>query len=252
MPRLSYESDSELEREFELELQDRSEQDEGEIEEQFEVLGPATARESNEPEERFAERFFELSQREFESEADVDDAVNRLLGEMEREFFFKGLMKKVKGAGKKLLSKGISHLGKQLGSKFPAIQAITQLARGNLKGALGGLAKTALTAGLAAVPGGAVALPALKALGFESGMDDPDAQREAWGRYVTLVREAYDDLATNLSSEADDPVEASRLASASFRAALSRTQGRGGAGGTPGGVRRIRLRAGERLLIEVG
>ena len=55
----------------------------------------------------YAERFYELSEREYESELEVDEEVNGLLNEMERDFFFGGLKKRLKKAGKGLLKKGL-------------------------------------------------------------------------------------------------------------------------------------------------
>lgn len=242
MPR-RFESDSDLDRELELEFADEEVETDGNEETEFEVL--------DEPEREgsagdFAERLYELSLRELESETAMDEVLNPILNEMEREYFFKGLTRRLKSAGKRLLKRGISSLSKYVKGKLPAVAAITQLARGNLKGVLGSLAKAALRAGLSAVPGGAIAAPALQALGFEAGGSED--QRVFWNNYVSLAREAYDTLAANLNEQAEDHEEAQRLASASYRSAFQRV-----ARGSPssGGVRRIQVRRGEKILIEV-
>jgi len=221
---------SELEKEFELEMEEEPEEKEleeepvgeKELEQEFEEMAEFEEEEPQEEleevEEKFpgyAERFYELSTREFESEAEVDDAVNTLLNEMERDFFFKGLWKKVKKAGKGLLKKGLQ-LAKGLPA-FQAIKGITSLARGDLKGLLGSLAKAGLGA---VVPGGAAVLPALKTLGFEAS-EDPEANREAWGKFVNVSERAFESLAENLNYEADNPLAASQLANDAFRKALS-------------------------------
>ena len=63
-----------------------------------------------------------------------------------------------------LVSKGLSFAQR----RFPALKAITQLARGNLKGVLLPLAKTAFGT---VVPGGPAALGVLQGLGFETAED---------------------------------------------------------------------------------
>lgn len=248
VPINSLAGDSDLEREFELETTEEDE--EGamtELEEPFEALEDLPRehdeREAGEPGD-FVERFLELASHEYESESEVDAAVNGVLHDIEREYFFKGLTKRLGGLGKKFLAQGLRTVGQVAGKNFPAVQALTQLARGNLRGMLAPLAKSALTA---AVPGLGAAMPVLGALGFEAG-EEPALQREAWQNYVTLAREAYEDLASNLSPDAQDPLGANRLAGAAMRNALSRTP-RGG--GSRGGVRRIQVRRGERLVIEV-
>jgi hypothetical protein len=256
---------SDMEREFELDM------DEGEVtsagdelpgeleslagfeldepEQEFEVL--------DEPQQElevsldggggdFAERFYELSTRQYESGPEIDQEIDARLDELEREYFFKGLGARLKRAGKGLLQKGLKYAAGQ----FPALQAlqgITQLTRGNLKGLLASLAKTGLAA---AVPGGAAALPALKALGFET-TEDPQTNREAWNNYVEVAREAFDHLAQNLHERADDPLEASRLATTAFHHGLKRVRARGNRR-PAGSARVIRLRPGQRIVIVGG
>ncbi|MBI4523814.1 MAG: hypothetical protein HY695_08395 [Deltaproteobacteria bacterium] len=220
---------SELERELELEMEgDEGSAEEAELEqeldEEWEAEGPEEEFEDVEGESAgdFAERFYELSQREFESESEVDSSLNELFTEMERDLFWgkirKGFQRlKRKGLGR-LLQKGL----KLAAGRFPHIkvlQGLTDLSKGNLTGMLKSAAKVAL----AAHPAGAVALPALKALGFEQA-EEPERNREAWDNYVELAREAYDHLAENLTENADNPLEASRLAANAFQTALKKVQ----------------------------
>jgi hypothetical protein len=242
-----------LEREFELAMEDEPEEYEESADDMEDVEEPSASEladedseDDAEPPSRYAERFYEMSLREFESESEVDDAIDGLLSEMERDYFLKGLWKKIKKGGKWLLKKGVK-LAKGL-PVFQAVKGITQLARGNLKGLLGSLAKAGLGAAVSAIPGGAAVLPALKAIGFES-TDDPEANRPAWNNYVAVCREAYDYLARNLHERADDPVEASRLAASAFRSGLDRVQSRT-SGASRRGYRVIRVRAGEKILIQ--
>lgn len=263
MPRNNDTDMSELEREFELEMdgdEGESEQDE-ELESDWEAQSDDEADEEadeeweSEPTEAggYANRFYELSQREFESESELDDAVRGLVNEMERDFFFKGIWRKVKKAGQRFLKKGLGQLAGRL-PIFKGLKAITQLARGNLKGALGSLAKSGLTAALSAHPAGAAILPALKGLGFEAA-ESPERNREAWENYVGVAREAFNHLAENLDERAADPLEASRLASNAFQTAVQKARARVRSGGGRGPGRRgrtltIRVRSGERIIIE--
>jgi hypothetical protein len=235
MARYSNESDlSELEQEFELEMDNLEFEGERNMDEELgdeEFEGTGDYEEDlqrefeggDEENTDYAERFYELSQMEHESESDLDREVHQLLNEMEQEYFsFGGLGKLAKKGWSYAKKKGIEYAKK----RFPALQAITQLTRGNLKGLLASLAKTAL----AASPAGAVALPALSALGFESG-EDSGANREAWDNYVGVCKEAFENLAENLNERADEPLEASRLATKAFQTALTRPRGRFQPGG---------------------
>ena len=264
---------SELEREFELEMEgDPDGAQESEFEDtleteyadefESELYGEA---ESADASQSFAERFYELSQRGYESEFEMEGDVSQLVNEMEQEFFFGGLKKRLRKAARGLIRKGL----KFAAGKIPALQALqglTQLSRGNLKGMLGSLAKAGLAS---AIPGGAVALPALKAIGFEAS-EDPAANREAWRNYAEVAREAFEHLGDSLHENADQPMEASRLATTAFQTALRNVQSQvgslvpgGGLGSgrqvsganvaygrpAPGRVPVIRLRRGEQVII---
>ena len=254
---------SQLEREFELEMEEDAEletiDDEFEtLPEESESLDDSELDDDTRDSTDYANRFYELSQREFESESEVDGAVSEILNEMEQEFFFGKLRRgwdrfKKKGIGK-LVNKAVKYAG----SKIPAIQAlkgVTQLARGDLKGLVGSLAKAGLGA---AIPGGAVALDAVKHLGFESEVAEDN--RPAWESIVDVTRDAYEHLANNITEHADQPLEASRLATDAFRTALQNQQAGGaartgrqgtgtGTGRSGGRKRRIRLKRGDVLIV---
>jgi cell division protein FtsL len=202
---------SDIEKEFEEDLKEgeRRQPEEAELEGEFdeELEGEEW------PEEKkldpFAEKFYELSSKKFKTENELDTAVNGILNEIERDYFFKGLLKKTGKSGRALLKKGL-RMFKGV-SAFQAAEGITQLVRGNLKGTLGTLAKSGLK-----VRAGAAALPVLSTLGFESG----ETNRDAWQNFVDLCKESFDYLASNLNENADDPIKASKLASEAFSDAL--------------------------------
>ena len=68
---------------------------------------------------------------------------------------------------------------------------------------------------------GASNLPVLNALGFEAG---EEGNRGAWQNFTNVCKESFDYLARNLSEKADDPLEASKLASEAFGAALKKVK----------------------------
>jgi hypothetical protein len=195
----------------------------------------------------YAERFMELGRRGFESESELDDSVNEILNEMERDYFFKGLGKKFKKYGKGLLKKGLAVALKSAGNlpMFQGIKGLTQLARGDLKGMLGSLAKSALGTFM---PGGPVALQGLNALGFEIS-EDPAGNQEAWRNFVTVAREAYDYLGSNLNETANNPLVANRLAHNAIEAGLRKVSMTSKSGGHGKRKRRISLQRGDILVI---
>jgi hypothetical protein len=193
-----------------------------------------------------AERFYELSGQSFESEADLDRELNEILGEAERDYFLGKAWRRIKKSG------ALRGLASKVAGRFPQLKAITQLARGNLRGALRSAAGAALAA---AVPGGPLLV---KGLGFEAA-GEPDASRAAWQNYAQLAREAYETMADRLHEGVDQPLAASRLAASAFQDALQRAQVRGaalarGAVGAAGGPRRMRrvvwLEPGQVLVVK--
>lgn len=226
--RFETESDSELDREFE-----QLAEVEGERESDGEADRPYY----------YAERFQELSDREFESEYELNTELDRLFEDMEREFFF-GKLKKI---GKRFIKRAV-RMAKNLPA-FRAVKAASQLARGNLRGMLGSLAKAALPMAASVIPGGAVALPVLKGMGFEA--EDPESTRIGWRNFVEVSQEAYDHLASNITEKAVNPVIASQQASNAFKYGLSKVQSkrRGSALGTGRKVYKIRVKKGQRIRM---
>lgn len=218
---------SDLEREFELAMEDTiMPDDDMELEREFESVMDIVENQNEEYDEDnrnsdYAERFYELSTREFELESELDQEVNDILDEIERDFFFKKMFKKIKkgakGLAKKAFRYGKRYLKKT--SPFNMFKGISSLARGDLKGLLGSLAKTAIGT---AVPGGSFIAPALSALGFEAEMEGPNMNREFWDKFVQVSREAYDYMVENIDESADDPLVASELAGDSFRNAVNK------------------------------
>jgi hypothetical protein len=268
---------SELESEYELEMDDSEFEFEGESEYEFgdteyespgdyedeldgEYEGAADSEDEFDGEyeyesqdgetSQYGDRLYELAQMEFESESELDQEVNGILNEMEQDFFWKAAKRFIKKRGPGIMGK----LGKFALSKSPfgqAFKGFSQLAKGNLKGALAGLAKTALSAH----PGMAAAMPALNALGFEAS-EDAGSNREAWNNYAEVAREAYENLAANINPKAANPAVASDLAKRALQSALSTARTRVGrrvgrmGGRKPRGRKRVvHLAPGEYLVV---
>lgn len=257
---------SELEQEFELEMEDAmgvsNELDE-ELDEEIDAAADGAEKELESAFEfeggsDYGERLHELASREFESETEVDQALDEVLHEIEQEYFFGKLRRgwnkfRKSGIGKlvtKVVSKAAGHL-----PAFQALKGVTALARGDLSG----MAKSLVKAGLGSVvPGGGAALSAMQSLGFGGDSELSEGDREAWNNVAEVAREAYEHLADNLTASVDQPLEASRLASDAFRAGLTKVTQRAARVGVVGprssGVgrrkRRIRLRRGDILIVE--
>jgi hypothetical protein len=250
---------SDLEREFELEMEDADypaneaiEQD-GEFELEMEDADyPANeAIEQDgefelEMEERktddLAQKFFELSQQSFESELDIDNKLNSLL--TESEYFLWNKLKKLgKSTIKGLATKAWNHYGKL--PVFKSLKAITGNARTLMKGPLGAAFKS-----IASVhPGGAAALTALKALGLSEVNDN---NLELWKNYTNLVKESYEQLAENFDERsATDPALASRLVSRAFETARLKQKGYKNRDSRRSRSIRVRARRGQRIIIDI-
>ncbi|MDY0883486.1 hypothetical protein ACFPL7_11045 [Dongia soli] len=240
---------SQLEREFELEMEDAGsieqefddmesdeefEEDEADDEafeldeqfeqdEEFESVDDESGDASGQDQE-YVERFLEIAAREFESESEVDQAMNEVLDDMSREYLFGGLVRGIKKLSKNKILRSLAKKGLKYaaGKFFPGVEAAMQLAKGNVKGALLNIGKQALGT---VVPGGTATLDAVKSLGLAAS-EYPERNQQAWENYVTLAREAYEYLADNVTENADRPAEAARLANNAMRHAITRAQSR--------------------------
>jgi Permuted papain-like amidase enzyme, YaeF/YiiX, C92 family len=216
--------------------------------------------------ENFARRLHELSTRSFESEYELNEELDRALDAVENEFFVQRLRRKRKrgkrkGLFKKILSTGAKIVGKVVG-KTPIgslIKAGTSLVRGNIKGALGNLAKAAVGTALGPVAG-TVATTAIDALGAggEEGGEEGEIRRggrrrKAMRRVARIARDTYREVADTLPENFDHPLVASEVAGKAVRTAMIKNGVKppGRTGDAPPERRRrvIRLEPGERVVI---
>lgn len=226
---------------------DHSETDDSEEDMELEEDSELDDAELDEPDAAgFAERFYELSLRDSESELEIAREVDAIVREMEHEYFFKGLKKLVSKAGSSLIKTAGNYV-KNATPLGGVMKMATSLASGNLSGLVGSLAKTAL-ATVMQHPAFAAAMPALKALGFgTTGGEAP------WSKLVDVAKDAYGQLAQTVDKEALTPAGASRLAHKAFNSALVRNSRRGTVGGASTGGRRkvVTLSRGDRLIVRV-
>ena len=140
----------------------------------------------------------EIASRTYESEFEVDQALNETLDGLAQERLFGGLKKLGKSLLKNKMLRGLAKKGLSIASgQFPALKAALSLAKGDLKGTLMNLGKQAITA---AIPGSGAALGALNSLGFAQS-ESPEDNREAWENYVQMSGEAFEHLAANINAQ---------------------------------------------------
>jgi hypothetical protein len=261
---LEFESSGELEFEGDLNDELEFEGDEGEEEDELELEADLDDEEFEfeededdnerelELEAQYADRLFELSNANFETELELDTELEGVLDEMERDFFFgfaKKLWRKAKRGVKRLarskigrfvkkLARPAMRLAKRIPGVGSAISLASNLARGNLKGLLGTLAKSGLfRAGLSAIPGLGPAmpfiLPALKAAGVNLEVSDTDEGRKQFSSDMAAVsRDAFEYLARRILDPRDltdlsNPLQAKRLAEKSLVSALKKAKAKG-------------------------
>jgi hypothetical protein len=197
--------------------------------------------------QEYVERLMEIATREYESDAEVEQVLSETLEGLANERLFGRLKRLGRRLGKSKVLRSLVKKGLSVASgQFPALKAALSLAKGDLKNAITNLGRQVVTG---MIPGGGAALGALNALGFTQS-DNPEENREAWENYVQLANEAFEHLADNVTPNADQPLEASRLATNAYRHALKRAQARTLQPSVQGGVRRVvRRHPGARIAV---
>ncbi len=254
-----FEHDEDFATDYEYEVDDDDALDELENEAAFE-----NELEDDGVTERFARRLHELSDRTFESPYEFEMELEAALETMEDEFMVKRLNRKRKrgkrkGLFKKILSTGAKIIGGVV-SKTPVgqlIKAGTSLVKGNVKAALGNLAKAAV--GSVLPPGvGGVATAAMDALGGggPEGTEEGEIRRrrrKAIGRVARIARDTYREVADSLPEDFDHPLVASEVAGKALRKAMVKNGVKPPAAQPAAGAhprrRVIKLRPGERVVV---
>jgi hypothetical protein len=250
---------------YELELDDDDrELGEADDDGEFEVMGEV-GEEGDEAMEHYARRLYEIAQREFEHEPDLDREIDRALDQMEAEYFVRRVKRnrktrKGKGIFGNILRAGAKLVGK-VASKLPIgslVKAGTSLVRGDLKGAVKNLGKAAVgTIGTAVLgpAGGALATSALDALAPDKELGPRRRRRIAIRRVARITRDAYRELADNLPEQMDHPYVAHEAATQAVRKAMLKNR-LGPRGLRPvaahprAGARVVRLSPGETIVVK--
>jgi hypothetical protein len=262
---------SDLESQYELESNEDSEfeygedaemDDDSELDDEFES--------GDEPEgeldqsQTYGERFHELAMHEFETDEELEVGLRDILGEMEQQYFIGGLVKRGLGG---LVKRGMGVAKKAAGklARRAASMAASHLKglpiAGVLKGASSLLGKNLtdqlMRLAASAVPGGAIGLPALQALGIIPGGNtgNPAADSETWDQFAEFAQEVYETAADQVNASTLNPVSALGVAGQVIGNVVQRRTGvarrgyRGAGRAGSSGRRVIRVRPGESVLV---
>lgn len=179
----------------------------------------------------YAERLYELGQREFEHDYELEAELDQVIDDMHREFFLGGLIKKgvgsfVKMAKNNALVKGLVDKGLKAAASFIPGGGLVLDGLKTATGLLGdGLKTRARALSSKAIRGlkdeGATFGKDLAArLGIRPG--NSNAQNmDALKRLINGLQRSFEFAADHLHEEVDDPIEAERLAGRAFEVGLN-------------------------------
>jgi hypothetical protein len=244
---------SEFEQEFELEFESESFDNENDFEldnefesdnaYEFESDSEYDSESDSEFEfeaDSYESRLYEILNNNYESELEFENNLNEVLHEMEKDYFWGGLKKWVKKRG------GIGGLLAKYAKKLPitsAAQALSSVARGDLRGALKNVMSNDLfKTGLSFIPGGAAAVKGLdmanKLLGDS---ETPNVPMEKIKQAVAVGKAAYDGLAKGLAN-AQTPQDVKDMGKKALQQAIQGVKSGFGSGvksGATGGKKRV-------------
>lgn len=168
----------------------------------------------------YGERLFELSQREFESESEMDDALGGIFDDMEREYFFRKAASFLKSnpIAKSFINKAVDAAAGFIPGGRVALDAIRTMGKPLLQGIRNNWSG-AVKAGVNALAPGSLRMAGNFAgrLGLRPG-NGALATREAFGRIAKGIQRSYEFAAEHFDGRAGDPLVASRLANRAFEA----------------------------------
>lgn len=177
----------------------------------------------------YGERLFEIAQREFESEYEMDEALSQVMEDMEREYFFKkigGLIKR--GAKfvnnnpmlKGLLDKGLTAAAGFVPGGNTALSAIKSFGKPLLQGIQNNW-QGALKAGASAMAPKAagIANRFAKRIGINANFPAQQNQ-EVFERMAQGIQRSYEFAAQHFGDHVGDPLVASRMANKAFEVGI--------------------------------
>ncbi|MCO6491912.1 MAG: hypothetical protein J5I98_26080 [Phaeodactylibacter sp.] len=170
----------------------------------------------------YGERLFELSLREFESESEMDDALGGIFDDMEREYFFSraiGILKR-NPIARSLVSKAVNAVAGSIPGGQVALDAIKTMGKPLLQGIRNNWSG-AVRAGAHALAPDAIRMAGNFAgrLGLQPG-NGAAANREAFRRIAKGIQRSYEFAAGHFDHRSGDPLVASRLANRAFEAGV--------------------------------
>lgn len=201
-----WESDEEYEAEADEEFEFEIEDSEGETW-------------SYSPEQEYENRLYEVLNSGMNNEFEMEQEIDRVMYEMEQDFFWK----KLKSMGSKFLKSTGGQMIKKLAQKTPfgaAIGALSKVARGDIKGALKGVLNNGmLKHAVGFLPGGSLVSKGMDIAGKLMNNETPGISRAQVGQAVQLAKSAYGHLANDLA-KTNNPAYLRSLGKTSMRKAM--------------------------------
>ena len=157
----------------------------------------------NSREREFENRLYRALTTNHYNEFEADQAINRVFYEFEQDFFFK----KLKKYGKNFLKTKGGQLLKKVAKNSPwgiAVEGLTKVARGDIKGALKGVLNNDLIKqAVSFVPGGAAISKGMDIANNMMQNEAPAVSKAKSEKTVQLAKASYSHLAKNLANMSD-------------------------------------------------
>lgn len=207
-----WESDEEQEYESEYES-------EYEVEEEYEYDDSESEAWNYSPEQEYENRLYEVLTSGMNNEFEMEQEIDRVLYEMEQDFFWK----KLKKMGTKFLKSAGGKMIKKLAQKSPfgtALGALSKVARGDIKGAFKGVLNNGLLKhAVGFLPGGSLVSKGMDIAGKYMNNETPAISKAQVGQAVQLAKSAYGQLANDMA-RVNHPEQLKSLGKAAVRKAM--------------------------------
>lgn len=187
---------SDIDSEYEYDEEEDLEYGEEEVDNEYEN---ETEPWDMEADQDYTNRLYEAMRDGVDNEFEMEQTIDRVLYEMEQDFFFKKLQK----AGTKFLRTSGGKLVKKVVKNSPwgiAAKALSKVARGDIKGALKGVLNNDLVKqAVSMMPGGGAISKGMDVANKLIEDETPGVSKENAQRAVQLAKHAYGNLAKNMA-----------------------------------------------------
>lgn len=184
--------------EFELEDLEENEWETDDADSEYEYEEYEAEAWEHSPEQEYENRLYGVLHSGMNNEFEMDQEVDRILHEMEQDFFFG----KLKRMGRKFLNSAGGQLAKKLARNSPwgvALGALSKVARGDIKGAIKGVVNNDLLRHAAGfLPGGSLISKGMDVAGALADNETPGISRAQARQAVQFAKSAYGHLANNM------------------------------------------------------